>query len=243
MPEIALGYGGIPNNQFGMLFLKRKADSGYVIVNPYYPFLTASQSAPVTSGTELERVILEIAQVLTAGDTSSQERLEAVKALGSVQGELVTAALRRAVTDHDPNVQAQAAATLLQHNDLFALGIAKQLLLNPPTNIAPYPLAKLALALEGIKDSRAVPVLSRLLDSDKVEVRRSAANALGNIGESIGIAPLTRALNDSDFDVRYYAVLGLARITGQDEWGPALPLFEKDEKRYLTHWRDWANQR
>ncbi len=52
--------------------------------------------------------------------------------------------------------------------------------------------------------------------------------------------PLSRLLNNSDEQVRYYAVVGLGEITKQDEWTPAFPEFREHEAKYLSYWRDWA---
>jgi len=82
-----------------------------------------------------------------------------------------------------------------------------------------------------------------LLGAGSVEVRRSAAHALRNIADSAGVPALVRALDDPDRDVRYYAVTGLAKITGQDDWLPSLPLFESEEQKYVAHWREWAKKR
>ena len=113
-------------------------------------------------------------------------------------------------------------------------------LMNPSSNTEEYLLANLGYALEGIKDPRAIPTLRRLLGARQVEARRGAAAALRNMRMADAIEPLLVALEDRDRDVRYQAVIGLAEITGQNEWGPSVDLFQHDEKPYLAHWREWA---
>lgn len=76
-----------------------------------------------------------------------------------------------------------------------------------------------------------------------METRRAAAAALRHTGSNAAVDALSSALQDSDREVRYHAVLGLATITGLDEWGPSLELFDREEERYLTHWRAWAKSR
>jgi hypothetical protein len=72
---------------------------------------------------------------------------------------------------------------------------------------------------------------------------KGAAAALRHTGVDAAMEPLSIALQDSDREVRYQAVLGLATITGKAEWGPTLNLFERDEQRYLTYWRERMRRR
>jgi hypothetical protein len=53
---------------------------------------------------------------------------------------------------------------------------------------------------------------------------------------------LSKLLYNSDKEIRYEAVMGLAEITGQGSWGPAVNIFNSDEQRYLTYWREWAKK-
>ena len=89
----------------------------------------------------------------------------------------------------------------------------------PGTQFAVYMLAN---TLEGhVKSPDAVPVLSALLESSEVAVRRAAASALSDIATSAVIQPLAKmGLNDKDEDVRYYSVLGLAAATHAQEPPP-----------------------
>ncbi|MGH9823877.1 MAG: HEAT repeat domain-containing protein, partial [Blastocatellia bacterium] len=74
-------------------------------------------------------------------------------------------------------------------------------------------------------------------------VRCWSAAAIAHIGTQAAIDPLTRALYDSDQDVRYYAVSGLSRITGEYSWGPGPDYYKPREDHYLNHWKEWAKAR
>jgi len=74
-------------------------------------------------------------------------------------------------------------------------------------------------------------------------IRRAAAAALRHTQADGAIGPLSMALEDSDREVRYQAVLGLATITGQNEWSPTLDQFEREEQHYLSYWREWVKTR
>lgn len=56
--------------------------------------------------------------------------------------------------------------------------------------------------------------IQRLEDED-LYVRRSSARVLGERGDKRAVEPLTRALEDEDEDVRYWAARALKKIEGK----------------------------
>jgi len=84
-------------------------------------------------------------------------------------------------------------------------------------------------------------MLSRMAHAKELETRRAAASALRHTGAKSALAPLAYLLNDNDLQVRHEAIVGLAEITGDLEWGPNLDLFQSQEQQYLKHWCDWAS--
>ena len=83
-----------------------------------------------------------------------------------------------------------------------------------------------------------------LRDLSDAMQNRVTAQAIGKYerGEDIPssgvLTALARALDDSDQQVRYSAVAGLAEITGETKWMPSIPLFKEDESPYLAHWHE-----
>lgn len=72
-----------------------------------------------------------------------------------------------------------------------------------------------AWALSEMKDARAVPALCSVLLSDqRAEVRRGAAEALGEIASSEALASLKQALNDTESSVSAKAAWAIAEIEG-----------------------------
>jgi len=70
-------------------------------------------------------------------------------------------------------------------------------------------------ALSEMKDARAVNALCSVLLSDaRVEVRRGAAEALGEIASAQAIPTLKQALNDPDTNVSAKAAWAISEIEG-----------------------------
>jgi HEAT repeat protein len=86
---------------------------------------------------------------------------------------------------------------------------------------------------------KAVPTLSELLVSPDAEVRRAVASSLMHIRSPEAINLMISLLDDSDFEARYYVVVGLAETTDQMDWRPNMDNFRGDESKYLKHWLDW----
>jgi HEAT repeats len=233
-------YKVISSSRFGLFFLRKASQQNCTVTNPFYPFVVAAMDAPIHQGGIFDNVIAEVANVLTQSNASVEDRIEAINALKEVKDDAAAAALRQVAEQPDVELRLRAVAALLWRNDFSVMKIAEDALFNPPPNIDKQVMMNLAVAIEGIKDSRAIPNLTRLLDAREILIRRSAASALRHTGSPDAIGALAKALDDNDRDVRYYAVMGLAEITGQNEWGPSTDLFRLEEQRYLSFWKDWV---
>ena len=47
----------------------------------------------------------------------------------------------------------------------------------------------------------------------------------------------------SDFEVRFYAVVGIAKVVRQPGWQPNMIDFTRDQDKYLKHWKEWGQTR
>jgi len=94
-------------------------------------------------------------------------------------------------------------------------------------------------AIEDVKISPdQIDVIKQLLDSNTVEFRRLGSYILRDSGLKQVLPILKQALNDSDRKVRYNAVMGLARITGDNKHGPAMFIYDENEAEYLNYWKN-----
>jgi HEAT repeats len=227
----------------GMFFLKSNASNGFIFTNYYYPFVVAAMVAPRAGGNDYDRVFAEVVNVLDLPQTTWVAKYAAIDVLDVLDTPAALASLRLAAKSGDMRVKLRTVAVLLRKNDISELEFAEKMLSRRPSGIAPELIDNLALALHGVKDPKAIPTLARLLGSRDVEVRRRSALALRRTGSDAAISPLKKALYDNDRDVRYHAVMCFAEITKQYSWAPAKGIYDSNEQRYLTHWRNWAASR
>lgn len=243
LPEIFIGWSGVDPLSYRLFFLKVSAGE-LEFLSPYYPSLVAVPGVPVEGSSAVERVVGQLGAVLLSPITSTGQKQEAIYPLSRTKSPAATEVLRSGLREKDVIVQLSVTAALLERNEISGLHIAEKALLNPRPGIPQYLLHNLSYGIsEGIKQEKAIPSLTRLLNATSPEVRRAAASALRHTGSRSAIDPLLSALGDSDLEVRYYSVVGLAEITGQSEWRPNMDDFLSDQQRYLNHWKDWARNR
>jgi hypothetical protein len=230
--------------QVGMFFLKSNASNSFIFTSYYYPFVVAAMAAPRDGGgSDYDRVLAEVMNVLALPQTTWVDKVDAIDALELIKAPAILSSLRLAAKSEDQRAKLAAVAALLRRNDISELEFAVKMLSRPPRGSDRNSIDNLAYAIHGVKDPKAIPTLRRFLGYRNVELRRSAAMALRSIGSDAVINPLMKALYDNDRDVRYQAVMGLAQITKQYPWAPARDRYDSDERRYLTYWRDWAANR
>jgi PBS lyase HEAT-like repeat len=215
------------------------------LADAYYPSAVATPGTTAQGTTPIERVIDELRQVLESTKSSSEEKREAIFALGTTASPAAIFALARVGEIKDVTIRLSIAAALLARNDLSTLEFAVDALLKPDPALSPDVLHNLSYAIsEGVKDKNAVSSLARLLHASDTEARRAAASALMHVSSSTCIDPLLFALDDPDLEVRYYSVVGLAEITGQtEEWRPNMDDFKSAQEKYIRHWREWSKSR
>ena len=108
------------------------------------------------------------------------DKREAISALWGVKSASARGALRFALSERDPTLQLNAAAALLAANDVSALPMATDALLQTRQSLPPDVLLNLRGAISrGVTSETAIPALARLLRATDPGTRRAAALALG----------------------------------------------------------------
>ena len=239
VPDSPLAYQNIPQGQFGIFFLK-KTTMGWTVLDPVYPFIPAVPTSPPSRETALDQVTRILGQALVSRDLPDGGRFRILDALASLKTPLAAETLREAMGRTTGELSLLIAARLVSRNDLAGLPAVKKALLQP-TEISRHTASILSGSLQGLKDERAVPTLTKLLAMNDSTTRLSIVIALRQTGSHAALRPLSGVLSDNDIFVRYHAVVGMGEITREDEWTPAFEEFQSREGRYLSHWRSWAS--
>jgi HEAT repeat protein len=95
----------------------------------------------------------------------------------------------------------------------------------------------------GLRDPAAIPSLGRIFLAGDIEARVAAAAALRNTGSPDAIPFLAKGLTDPVLDVRFWAVAGLAEITGDKGRSTTRKDFDSAGQQYVTYWTAWARSR
>lgn len=242
LPDLPIGYSTPPVGTSAIFFLNRTGRE-YHFTSPYRPSIIGMPGAAPEGGTLVDRLISCVAAVIESAETSSYQKRQAIFALVYVPGARSTQALQNASHLNEQALQLNAVAFLLMRNDISGLQLAAEALLRPSEGPPSSERQNLLSGLGSVKDPRAVPTLGTLLKQGDDPVRRAAAEALASTASPDGIDALAQALYDPDHQVRYYAVIGLAEITGQKDWRPIADTFRDREAEYLSHWKDWNRGR
>lgn len=239
LPEAPMGIQGARAGQYGIFFLQ--TDQGNFkfsdLMHPYLP--SGSAALLPQTGSPLDLISIALGAVLTSPQSSLSDQIQALHALARSKTLVSANVLAEALKNTTGDLHLRIAAALTGRGDITGLQSVEAALSHPAT-LSSDMRATLAGSLAGLSDPRAIPALARLFATGDAETRRGAIIGLRQTGSSGALSALSRGLNDSDLQVRYYAVVGLGEITRQDEWTPAFAEFEHNEAHYLSYWRNWA---
>ncbi len=223
-----------------LLFLN-VAGAQYGVADRYYPSLPARRTTEGHAATALDRAAIAIASVVRDPDAAPAEKVVALSALEGAPYPSALNIIRTATSDANIVVQIGALVDLVEAGDASALQQTSLVLRRSHQNVPNYLLHNVTYAISvGRFDSASVDTLALLLTSQETETRRAAAQALWHMVDPAAKKSLASALADSDREVRYYAVRGLAALANQPEWEPSIPEFDGNEQRYLQHWKEWV---
>jgi hypothetical protein len=238
---------GVNKGEFGLFFF-RESDRSLILAAPEYPTIIAGRGPCVTAGEPLERVVGEFDCVIQSPSSTIFDRISALQVLDRVPGPSATEVLERAARELHCPLNVLAAIDLVARNDLSALQLVEEGARTSPmlviadngNTVFEYHWGQ---ALGGIKNPAAIPALARMLTVDDSVIPQGAVQGLRNTESEAALEPLSKALDDSDFWVRWEAVMALATITHQKEWYPVYDQFKENEQLYLDHWKCWAIQK
>lgn len=202
-----------------------------------------SQNVPLAEAAQTTAGKLEAELFASFSDPDRDVARTALEQVGSLPHVRSTQAIRDIATYGAPDFQGLAYIALLKLRDYSLWDRAVRFAEQP---VQDSELQRLQFGVAGaigdIKDKSVVPALSSLLASPAVILRRAAAYALREIGDPSSARFLVRALDDSDRDVQYDAMMGLGALVRYSNDAPDAPylgLFHEDPAKYLGAWKSW----
>jgi len=244
LPESFIGYQGLRRGM-RLVFL-RKEGANYTTTDPYYPDLPAIATAPesyvrIEPGEYARSVVREMLAVIASDSATLAQKSEILRVAYALpsNAEVVTAFKSGVATAKDPELEQRLQGELIRLGDISEL---PKIVHTLASHLATENQRVWLLYVVGndLKNPLAIPALEPLLSSNDNSNREAAAQALWHIADSSALPVLARMLNDTDDQVRFYAVRACADIANEYGWGgPGEEEFHEHEQKYLTHWQDW----
>lgn len=242
IPAQGMGYRGIGNQSQGLFFLLKDAEGNLHPTDPYHPFLDSVDCESTGKGTEpFEGVLRCILRLATRQSAIADLRTQALRWLDlAMAPSSIIEELKPLLRGPSPSISLRAAAIVCTHGDESVLEPAVEIFERQAAATDELTARIFGLALRSAKQPRSVPFLAELLARGSPVMRQGAAVGLRNIGVQAGIPPLISALDDSYHQVRYLAILGLVQLSRDYSWSPTEEDFQRDESKYLNHWKSWG---
>lgn len=228
---------GMPEQRVRLLFLRRTGDHHYDVTDNHHPSLPGTASSGL-EGAPLEQVAGVECQVISNENVPLGARQEAIYSLRRIKAGCIIPTLRQVATTGSNELRLTAEHELMNQGDTGSLSQAIADALSDDASIPGYLQQNILHAIGfGIKDPAAIPLLQPLIRSNQLEARLAAAHALKNIGTPACDPLLRSLLSDTDQQVRYFAVIGLADIAGLPQMHPSVVEFRAHESKYTSYWK------
>ena len=218
-----------------LLFLAADTRAGhYVLADPFTAVMNIGAGKTVFRSAEpLKRLEQEIAASLLDSDASV--RLDALEQYPNLGFDDSIETVRQAANLADAATQAAALSALIKMGDLSSLRAAAAFVEEGREGAL-----KVAAAIARIRNSAAVSELVEFAASENPMLRANAVRSLRELADGRAVGALVRALEDPQPDVRYDALIGLARTDKSDSaWAPARDFFDGNEAQYVNRWKQW----
>jgi len=193
-----------------------------------------------------EKIETYIASLLTASldSLSGVDLKNAVSDLAMLQEKRSSAAINAALDNiKDPVIWGETLITLFRLGDYSRLPEAVAFIQSEgksdsvSLNVKSYLASKISL----IKDTDLVgKYCIPLLQHRDEQIRRFAAKAVRNARMRTAMPQLIKGLQDSDDEVKYECLMGLADMLGRvGAWAPSYELFLNKKQEYVMRWQNW----
>lgn len=223
------------------LVLLNKGDASYV-----FSRTEGSMPASETADSVYERSADVVANLRWETNNSLQSSSRYVVCKALEQTALLSASdiaelVKPRLTDADIGIRAAATRACIAFGDntqvLPAVELIEKLTIDAEGSERLAPVALMAELRKHKATPDLVEGLAAQLSSKSSAVREIVSYMLRESNLNSAISHLKIALSDSDPEVRYNAVMGLAKYTKDYGNAPAFPVYQADEQRYLDYWK------
>jgi hypothetical protein len=235
-PNLAIG-------QTLLLFLQRSGD-GFAITTPAGEVLrTLPELAPPPEhASRIDAVAHELEGIILYADAATEASL-------IVQAAEARAELRRQVDVNlldtpelgDPAKRIAWVALALAQGQVEAFREVAVLATHALEQPAEALWSLLVQKVSAFRSAGALSHLAALMSSADLPLARAAATALRQLRDPVATPDLIRALDHSDQQVRYQAVMGLAELHPEANLGPSFERYTVTESEVLEQWKRFTS--
>jgi hypothetical protein len=234
-PGEFIGWATPMERTYGVFFLKHASTGNLEVTDPYFPMVPTQPGVYGRGDSPLSRIIDILGSILADTYSNAETKGLAMFWLQSSDNGIARTALRKGLTNPDLALSLYAASALMMKGDAAGITVIKNAFL--PGRPLPDNLEiTVPNTLRDVPDAALIPDFEELLAAPSVYMRRGAAVALQRLRTPAAGKGLRKALEDSDFEVRFAAAVGLGNLEGNAEWVPSKDQFRSNEAKYLGHW-------
>ncbi|MFH1900668.1 MAG: hypothetical protein ABIK26_00265 [Candidatus Omnitrophota bacterium] len=235
----------VPKHDRCMVFLAvdEEQRGGYVLLDSAPVILLAKEPPPsvlAMQKTEIAGIRAELLAAAEFGEVSiALQSIRILPQLGFVDQKAL-GVLRRLSNHVEPEIKGAALAVRVRSGDTNAIPAAVKFA--ESTVCSEGQRTAIASALRELTSGAYVSELANVMKSEDAHLRRAASYALRySQMKSVNLLPLfVRYLGDSDPEVQYNALMGIARIDGTvGELAPSYVEFHKAPQQYISKRQGW----
>jgi HEAT repeats len=250
-------------DQYALLFLTGGQNGRYLFADPYTGAMPiTSDRVPAAETAHTTEGSVEAVLFASLSDPDRNVAETALQQVGNLNKVRSTEALRKIATSSDPAFQSLAYAALINLGDYSLLDQAIKFAEEHVDQMDGIPYAIDLIGDKRIREASKVPggaglecssktglpfdrsvlpLLHSLLSSPNTDLRRSSVHALRGICDPSSARFMVRALDDSNRDVQYDAMMMLGALEDYPANlpAPATGLFNENPADYLNVWKRW----
>ena len=233
----------IVKSETALLFLRRTESGNYVFADPYLGATHFNALPPSPDGVGLTKLQSALVKVIRQNDRNDQIRaLRLLEGLNAFRPDTVSA-LNSLTNSPDPEIALSSIAVLLKTKTPESVEILRRYLETYSGDARPVALLSIGSELGQVRDAGALSAVEALSGSKYLSIKFGAIDALRTMRSPSSAPVLIQRLDDSNNDIRYFALITLAEIFGKSgDYAPLMRQFHENPEKHVALWKDWWSQ-